>query len=51
MTTTAMDTSRHRALADERRARIVQELERSPEGLDAARLAPRLRPVTSEEES
>jgi predicted ArsR family transcriptional regulator len=32
----------HRALADERRARIVEELDRSPDGLDVQELAERL---------
>lgn len=35
-------TSRHRALADARRARIVEELRGSSEGLDATELAGRL---------
>jgi predicted ArsR family transcriptional regulator len=36
------DRIRHRALADERRARIVVELEESPQGLDAAELGRRV---------
>ena len=42
MTSTPHELSRHRALADERRGRVVQELEQSPDGLDAAGLAQRL---------
>ena len=38
----AVETSRHRALADERRNRIVEELAGSKEGLGAAELARRL---------
>jgi predicted ArsR family transcriptional regulator len=37
------ETSVHRALADERRARIVEELQANPDGLDAQELAKRLR--------
>ena len=36
------DTRVHRALADERRARIVDELREHPKGLDAHELAARL---------
>jgi predicted ArsR family transcriptional regulator len=36
------ETSVHRALADERRARIVEELQANPDGLDAQELAKRL---------
>lgn len=42
MSALADTTLRHRALADERRARIVAELERSPEGLDATELGRRV---------
>ena len=42
MSTHALDTARHRALADERRVQILAELERSPEGLDAAELGRRV---------
>jgi predicted ArsR family transcriptional regulator len=38
----ATATTRHRALADARRARIVEELREAPDGLDAAELARRL---------
>jgi predicted ArsR family transcriptional regulator len=38
----ATPASRHRALADERRVRIVGELEAEPDGLDARELARRL---------
>jgi predicted ArsR family transcriptional regulator len=40
--TTTVDTVRHRALADPRRAGIVAELEEAPEGLGASELARRL---------
>lgn len=36
------ETNVHRALADERRARLVEELQASPNGLDAPELARRL---------
>ncbi len=36
-------TTRHRALADARRERIVEELRETPDGLDATELARRLR--------
>jgi len=39
---TPAETARHRALAGERRARIVAELEAAPEGLDAAELGRRV---------
>lgn len=42
MSAHAPDTARHRALADERRVQILAELERSPEGLDAAELGRRV---------
>ena len=38
----ATTTAQHRALADEQRARIVFELEASPDGLDASELSRRL---------
>jgi predicted ArsR family transcriptional regulator len=39
----ATETTRHRALADARRERIVEELRETPDGLDATELARRLR--------
>jgi predicted ArsR family transcriptional regulator len=42
MTTATVETARHRALADPRRAAIVAELEQAPEGLGASELGRRL---------
>jgi predicted ArsR family transcriptional regulator len=42
MSTQSLETARHRALADERRVRILTELASSPDGLDAAELGRRV---------
>lgn len=42
MSTQSLETARHRALADERRVRILTELASSPDGLDATELGRRV---------
>lgn len=42
MSAQSLETARHRALADERRVRILAELASSPDGLDAAELGRRV---------